>query len=47
MACLLSLQHSSTSDPHYLIRGQYDDLQGSIDVLWQRQVALKNEWQGL
>ena len=28
-------------------RGQYDDLQGLDDVLWQRQVAFKNRWQGL
>ena len=28
-------------------RGQYDDRQGSDDVLWQRQVAFKNQWQGL
>ena len=26
----------------HTLRGQYDDLQGSADVLWQRQVALKN-----
>ena len=29
------------------LRGQYDDLQGSNDVMWQRQVAFKNRWQGL
>ena len=26
---------------------KYDDLQGSADVLWQRQVAFKKRWQGL
>ena len=31
----------------HTLRGQYDDLQGSADVLWQRQVAFKNRWQGL
>ena len=28
-------------------RGQYDVLQGSYEVLWQRQLAFKNRWQGL
>ena len=27
--------------------GQYDYLQGSDDVLSQRQLAFKNQWQGL
>ena len=27
--------------------GHHDDLQGSGDVMWQRQVAFKNRWQGL
>ena len=28
-------------------RGQYEDLQGSVDALWQRQVAFKKRWQEL
>ena len=31
----------------HALHGQYDDLQGSTDVLLQRQVAFKNQWQGL
>ena len=31
----------------HTLRGQYDDLQGSTDVLWQRQVDFKKRWQGL
>ena len=31
----------------HTIRGQYDDLQGLTDILWQRQVAFKKRWQGL
>ena len=31
----------------HTLRGQYDDLQGSAGVLWQRQVAFKKGWQGL
>ena len=31
----------------HTLRGQYDDLQDLDDVLWQRQVAFKNRWQGL
>ena len=31
----------------HVLRGQYDDLQGLTDVLLQRQVAFKNQWQGL
>ena len=31
----------------HTLRGQYDDLQGSDEVLWQQQVAFKNRWQGL
>ena len=29
------------------LRGQYDDLQGLGEALWQRQVAFKNQWSGL
>ena len=31
----------------HTLHGQYDDLQGSTDVLWQRQVDFKKRWQGL
>ena len=31
----------------HTLRGQYDDMQGSDEVLWQRQVAFKNRWQEL
>ena len=31
----------------HTLRGQYDDMQGSDEVLWQRQVAFKNWCQGL
>ena len=31
----------------HTIHGQYDDLQGSTNVLWQRQVAFKKQSQGL
>ena len=31
----------------HTLRGQYDDLQGSADVLWQRKVTFKKRWQGL
>ena len=31
----------------HALRGQYDDLRGSDDVPWQRQVAFKNRWQGI
>ena len=31
----------------HTLRGQYDDLQGLADVLWQCQVDFKKRWQGL
>ena len=31
----------------HTLRGQYDDMQSSTDVLWQRQAAFKKRWQGL
>ena len=30
----------------HITRGRHDDLQGSIDVLWQFQVAFKKQWKG-
>ena len=29
------------------LRGQYNDMQGLGDVLWQLQLAFKKRWQGL
>ena len=31
----------------HTLRGQYDDLQGSVDALRQSQVDFKKRWQGL
>ena len=31
----------------HTVHDQYDDMQGSDDILWQQQVAFKNQWQGL
>ena len=35
------------SKSNHILCGQYDDLQGSTHVLWQRQVAFRKQWQGL
>ena len=31
----------------HALRGQYDDQHASVAILWQLQVAFKNQWQRL